>query len=509
VVCGDFVYFTCDDGYIFAVSVEAKPTNPTYRMLDASAADSITWMPWRDRIDPNNGVSGGSRVSLTGSNGLLAVPCSGGLYVFGSSMNLVTDNHRVMEIGADGKVSWSCDSVYEPKEVVGAQALSPGQLLYGLDSKSLNKPLVAQKFAASDYLVVDSGNDRVIRMDKGGQVTWALTRFEDPQNLLRSGEPKTLKAPSDARMWSEFEERGGNWYYMIHSLVVDTGNFRIVDIVDRYDAKDGQIGRPSNPGANGRPIHELNWVSSTTYRDKRFTFNSVQLVRGAVSSSGGPAAKDNIWASVSNYGQGTGADAAATGSTGGGQIGGAILSMDYRQSTGASQWTYMDGKVNGQLTTLDGNIQLAGPTYFTVLDATASGGSVLLICDSSCVYRTTGTNIDWKFTAEDYAAMTRTVTTDDGIGNIGTAQLAVKIPFAPKRVQALPNNRYLIVNSYAGRTNDANMPKFVGEVFEIDAGGIMKWYTPDIWQDTSSGELMQKMKNAANLDQPTCAQRLY
>jgi hypothetical protein len=53
---------------------------------------------------------------------------------------------------------------------------------------------------------------------------WSLTSFEDPRNILRSGEPKLLKAPSDARMWGEFEKNSsGDMRYVSHCLVADTG----------------------------------------------------------------------------------------------------------------------------------------------------------------------------------------------------------------------------------------------------------------------------------------------
>jgi len=498
VVLGDYVYFTCNDGYMYAVSVDASPPDKTDRILDPMAADVDSWMPMRHRIEPDTSMNVGSsaRVTIGAAGGTLAVPCAAGLYAFSDTLYLVTDNHRVLEIGGDGKVAWACDSVS------------------GSNPMPLNKPLVAQKFSASDYLVVDSGNDQVIRMDRGGQVTWSLKDFDDPKNLLRSGEPRTLKNPSDARVWGEFEKSGTDWFYVSHCLIADTGNFRVLDVTDTYEATDdGQIKtKLADRNLDGRPdYHELNWVSSTTYKDKRFAFNSVQLIRGSGNLGGTQVEVNQIWASVGNYGLGTAATPDLPESTGGGQLGGAILSMKYREQSGPFQWNYLtDAEVTGQLTSLnDGGtrVALSGPTYFAVLDSTLPR---LLICDSSAVYVTEGPtgNITWKLTGDDYAALSRTVTNSTNNQPLGNQH--IPIPFSPQRAQMLPNGRLLIVNSYAGQVRDDLRNKFVGEVFEVDDKKTqIYWYAPEMWFDPDTGVLVQKMPNAPNLDQPTCAQKLF
>jgi len=518
VVLGDYVYFTCDDGYMYAVAVDAVGHN---KMLDPSKEDSGTWMPMSDRIDLDRNIDvshNTGKVSVAGAGGVLAVPCKTGLYVFNNPLTLVTDNHRVLEIGGDGKVSWACDAVYEPKEVTGAVTTSAFALV-GLDRRSLEKPTVAQKFGPSDYLVVESGGDRVIRMDRGGQVTWNLSEFTDPKNLLRSGEPKTLKAPSDAKMWTGMERVQGpskeedKWFYLIHCLVADTGNFRILDIVDRYEATaQGQIIRPVNQ-VDGRAVHELNWVSETSYKEKRLMFNCVQLVTGkATNSAGSDMLVNQVWASALNYGL-TGLPPETPQAPGGGHLGGAIVSMRYRESTEPFVWTYVMGEpassLTGQLTTLKDeskSVALSGPTYFRVLDSTIPR---LLICDSSAVYvtREAAGVIERKITADDYAHMTR------GIRQSGATpeQMAVPIPFSPQMAELLPGDRLIVVNGYAGRTYEPSLHKFTGEVFEINLNDRrpypIKWYTPEIWDE--GGELLQKMPNAPNLDQPTCALRLF
>jgi hypothetical protein len=428
-----------------------------------------------------------------------------------------------MEIGSDGKVSWSCDSTTEPKQIGGAGTSS----LYGVNSKPLSKPLVAQKFSGSDYLVVDSGNDRVIRIDRGGQVMWSCTQFVDGyKNLLRSGESKTLKSPADAKMWSEYEKIDGKWFYITHCLIADSGNFRILDIVDRFNSNASwQILDPVIPDADGRPVHELNWVSYTTYKDKHFTFNSVQMIRGMAEIEGKDALVNQIWASVSNYGLGTASDPIMPSSTGGGQLGGAIISMKYRESTAPYEWRYVvDGTITGQLTTLQTTsgtpIVLSGPTYFEVIDSTVPE---LLICDSTAVYKTSGPGgiIDWMFTANDYRNLPRKLT--NGATGLPIDPFAVPIPFTPQRAQILPGGDLLVVNSYAGRSYDPQKSKFTGEILQVrrNSGGKpfeMIWYTPDMWWEPfvsnalppgPDGQFVQKMKNAPNLDQPTCVQKLY
>ncbi|MEN6371498.1 MAG: DUF4159 domain-containing protein [Armatimonadota bacterium] len=520
IVLGDYVYFTCDDGYIFAVPVDATPEDSKTKIVDAGKIAEM-----KQRIDPDiNTMTGSFRSSLAGGNGMLVVPSPCGIYLFKNELSLLTDNHRLLEVGTDGKVSWSCDSVSEYAPLSG----SGTGTIYGATSQPLNKPLVAQKYNGSDYLVVDSGNDRILRIDRGGQIAWSCTVFDDSfRSLLRSGEPKKLESPSDAIMWSEFEKIDGNWYYLNHCMVADSGNFRILDIVDRYYANASrQILGPVKTDSNGRPIHQLNWISRTTDRDKRFTYNSVKLISGVDKSSGSNIYINQVWASLSNYGLGTANDLVKTESTGGGQLGGAIVAMKYREGAGDFQWTYDDNSVIvSQLTTLTASngskVALSGPTYFDALDSTLPR---LLICDSSAVYVVEGSDgkIIWDLTAKEYAALSRKITKVNTVnGEESTLDnVVVPVPFMPYRAQMLPNNRILIVNSYAGQIGDLFRSKFNGEVFEVDyhrdsSPNYIEWYTPDIWRNDPTadnsdlGPYTQKMKNSSNLEQPTCVQRLF
>lgn len=515
VVIGDYVYFTCDDGYMYGVSVDASPDLGT-KILDPKDDDV---MPMQEPISGSIIANNTGRVSLAGSNNLLAVPSSTGLYVFKNDTYLVTDNHRVLEIGSDGNVSWSCDSAIEGQDLTGGSAPSSTAANVAVKSRDLSKPLVAQKFSAADYLVVDSGNDRVIRMDRGGMVEWSISQFDDSyKNLLRSGAPTKLKSPSDALMWSEFEKVGDDWFFLNHCLIADTGNFRIVDIVDRFAANDKwQILGPIKVGTDGKIIHELNWVSDTTYKDKQFSFNSIQIVHGKGIPGDPDALVDQVWASASNYGLGTASDPTLTKSTGGGQLGGAILSMTYRQSAAPYEWDYSGtGIVTGQLTTLDDggiSVVLSGPTYFSVLN---SDPMELLICDSSAVYWTQGTTVYRKITESMYQWLTRDVTNAENNNTI-MDNVTAPIPFSPRRAQMLPNGRLLIANAYAGSMYNQERSKFTGEVFEVgdiqnggnDTFNHIFWYAPHMTLYPTKGRWVQKMPNAPNLDQPTCVQKLF
>jgi hypothetical protein len=244
---------------------------------------------------------------------------------------------------------------------------------------------------------------------------------------------------------------------------------------------------------------------------------------------------NEIWAAVGNYGLGTAADTGATSSPGGGHTGGAIVGMDYRQtpydsaSSPSFVWTYQQSGVTKQVTSvIDGGaaVPLSGPTYLAVLSSTDP--VQLLICDSSAVYVTEGdkANVLWKLTGEQYSKLTRKITVrkpDESV--LDTPTLAVApIPFTPHMAQMLPNNRILIVNSYAGQMENSLKSKFVGEIFETDCqlkpskpSTQIFWYTPDInfYPATITdvpplgiGEYVQKLFNAPNLDQPTWVQRI-
>ena len=201
--------------------------------------------------------AGGGAMVINGSTGLAA---------FNQQLTLIADNNRILEVDADGNAVWSADATTR----VGPSGPST--------KVDFAHPSALSQFAPNDYLVADTGNNRCVRFDRGGGVTWELTRFYDPNGLMAPGQPFTLSQPSSVEVRSEsFQYKDPVSQValvgqLVHYLVSDTGNDRIVEVTDTLDAAGNVLyfdtNTPANvvaPGTQGSVTHDhlLTWVTHT------------------------------------------------------------------------------------------------------------------------------------------------------------------------------------------------------------------------------------------------------
>jgi hypothetical protein len=169
---------------------------------------------------------------------------------------------------------------------------------------SLVRPTRAYPLSNSQTLVVDSGANRVIKMDSSGAELRAVDHFIVDPNFKPSGytanEPRTFSAPNDAITYSNYVYSSASSVfqgqaseeYWVHYLVADTGHHRLVELIDRYVVNNGQIGplvteseadpsvTPSSVGA-AVPFTDvpqagvLLWQSPANVSGSNFSYNSV------------------------------------------------------------------------------------------------------------------------------------------------------------------------------------------------------------------------------------------
>ena len=198
--------------------------------------------------------AGGGAMVINGSKGIAA---------FTQQLTLIADSNRILEADADGNAVWSAD----------ATTRDTGN---GTATKvDFAHPTWLSPFAANDYLVADSGNNRCVRFDRGGKVRWELTRFYDPSGLMAPGQPTTLSQPASVEVRREpFPYRLNGTDFVgtnVHYLVADAGNDRIVEVTDTLDPNgnvlyfDANTGNVVAPGAAGSVTHDhiLTWVTHT------------------------------------------------------------------------------------------------------------------------------------------------------------------------------------------------------------------------------------------------------
>ena len=122
-------------------------------------------------------TAGAITAAPSAGNNVMVVNGTNGIVALGSRFTLVADNSRVLEVDGDGLASWAVDATSQ---------LAPNGAVTHLE---MNHPSTIFQQAPNDYLVADTGNNRCVRFDRGGNVAWELTRFNDTAGHLSARPP--------------------------------------------------------------------------------------------------------------------------------------------------------------------------------------------------------------------------------------------------------------------------------------------------------------------------------
>ena len=261
----------CDAGSASATPPAAYNTLykvPAVPTVGAGKVASLTVLrsPLGTGIDGLPLNIGSVTAAPSAGGGAMVINGSGGVAAFNQQLTLIADSNRIMEVDADGKAVWSADATTRLQT-------------NGLTTKvDFAHPSALAQFAPNDYLVADTGNNRCVRFDRGGGVLWELTRFYDPGNLMAPGQPKTLSTPTSVEVRTEalppytdpttgLPRKDGQ---LVHYLVADSGNDRILEITDALDASGNVLyfdlsGNVVAPNTSGSVTHDhlLTWVTHT------------------------------------------------------------------------------------------------------------------------------------------------------------------------------------------------------------------------------------------------------
>lgn len=548
VVIGNTVYFSASYGsneILFALNADTGE----------NSGGPTSQKPIWQQLIPGGRLEGGSNVSVAASNGILLVSAGDGLHAFNNATTLVADSNRLVELDGAGEIAWSVDSISWPAAVP-----SSSSSVVARRSGAVNKPTRAKYINNGDIVLVNTGANQVCRIDKNGWVNfsafgsstgsmwfvrWMYDKFCDPANLLRPGQPQQLRSPTDAVFWQELEYVPGAtssdkdpYMLVVHCLVADSGNHRIIDLVYRIRGNNivDRFGAPIDPmhiaperydQASGFLLPELNWVTKTDSMNERYSYDCIQIVGG-----------DTIWAAISNYRTGTNLEPPSGVETGQG-LGGAIVAIGYRTRTGFdSPWNYASdgsGEIIARCDRVNWGSMMAvsNPRYFQVIES--GGNRSLLICDNNGVYMADipaggGVPVVSRGLRDaDYRRMARQLVQSDGL-QIPSPGNGLGAPLYATCVQELPNGNWLITNGYSGTdkmpiggtsySGPAN--QFKGEIFEFnpyaDAGtSPIGWYSPKlVVPETAPGSGVfdpeyrkQTLDNSYILQQPRSALRMF
>lgn len=509
--------------------------------------------------DSGDTGAGATSAIASAANGALIVNGANGVSAFLNRTTLVTDNSRVMELNQDGSASWLVDS-------------TQGNIGLGTTSLELNRPSSITELTPNDYLVADTGNNRVVRFDRAGKVVWELSRFNDtfdtaasPDPLtknnygktgpfLSASEPNTLNQPTSVQIRQAVETIGTVQYNVVHYLVSDTGNFRILDIVDIYDANGKPVGTP----------HNLVWISHTHDQQQRqYRYQSAAYF----SAANGTTAY--IVALVTNQRVAqppTNPALGVLGSAAQDSPGGSLVLLDY--DPGLANTTTQK---NGYIATVIDHFQayLTSTKAFDLTTALSNAGAAtpnftggtptmlyirnprflkaytpsanatrpnLLLADDNGVFDLTYDDkgsmqyfTQWGFTQADYAALAKQAGPKYPVPTLPALPASVgydrtNIPFVPQSIQRTATDtvsggtagratysigRYLVTNGYSkGEVGNLTDPAaFGGEVFELYVPSVAPGGPSTLATDLFNMPL-GRITNSSPLVQPTFAYRL-
>lgn len=463
------------------------------------------------RIRVNQAVIGdpGAPESVSGliGGGDVLVPWdSSQSYGFSRSDFMVVDEGRMVRIDSSGFPLWSAEGTIRG----GAQ----GDVGSSVTQQRFSRPSRAYTVGGNDYLIADPGNNRIVRVDAGGRETRTINSFRLDPVFLPPGVPDNvsvkLSGPRDvitfttrrsdaeintlvannelSRSWAR--NLPGTAEFWVHYLIADTGNQRVIEIVDRYefDASRGVVGaviRYDDPTSDAPPVTIagqprrlepalglLRWQIRSELTRKQYSYNSIDRQWVTDASGTRPVylfGFGNVEPSRSSFGLSD--QPGRTDNQVG--AGGAVL---YDPATGASDvlteysvpaipnsvfWNDLTanfGVAPERNRYLNGGVRKISGLRSATLSY-AGGSLAVMITDSNGVFELVPSGgawqVRWMLPREAYLVMRRTRG-----GGSGPVLPTTKNPmgFLPNYARRLNSGEVLVVNGYVGEHRAASLP---------------------------------------------------
>lgn len=215
---------------------------------------------------------------IVGGNGTVVAWADEGIWTYRRADFLVADEGRVMRFDQIGSPVWSMTGTYrsgKEGDVGGAAEVTP-----------LVRPTRAYSIGDRQVLIVDTGANKVIRADVSGRELRTISNFKLDPNFRPAGyaanETTTLRTPRDVVTFTNIVTAANNPFsnpqaveYWNHYVIADSGNNRLIELVDRYDFANNRIGGIVND-ANGEPgIGLLYWHSPAAVSGAGFSYSSL------------------------------------------------------------------------------------------------------------------------------------------------------------------------------------------------------------------------------------------
>jgi hypothetical protein len=358
-IAGNRIYLMGASGYLHEVPLDPKSVNPNFpdpagtgiAGFDCgnTAFYGVGGLRRLRNVAAAAGWPAGEPVAtapVTVSDGILLANTRRGLTTFSSPAVIVADSNRILETSGDSAARVSVDLTLK-RRIDRSEFPIPTDPSFAntggfpilQERRALNRPSVVVKLSRSSsltsvfysssltvpdraspgiaehspmadesYLIAETGNNRCVELNPGGSVVWEAEQFQDPLGLLPAGESLRLSGPTDVQRWveSELHPTLGD-LVVVHTLITDAGNNRVLELVDKikfqrgvYNA-DSFVYTPNQTAIDGQPIrwyHVLVWSSQTSSQGLKLQYRSAKRIswvdgNGSVlllnrSATGGP-----------------------------------------------------------------------------------------------------------------------------------------------------------------------------------------------------------------------------
>jgi len=477
------------------------------------------------------GGGGGRAMSLAaGDDGLFAMSgaaigtpgADSYLYGFSRADFLVCDEGRLARFDPAGNPIFATDV----SNTAGAETSAGSTTAI----RPLQRPVRAYPVGVSDTVAVDPAQNRVVRLDRAGRELRSIENFrlDTASNIqLAANEPTTLNNPRDVAYYTEYVANPTGVSspqaveYWVHYVIADSGNRRILDLIDRYYVgSNKQIGDVIQDANGVRQLGVLRWHSPSEYSGKRFEYNAITRVPGFYIAGIGSALPTRVDAGLDNPG------AALPRESQSGNGGIVIFNLNNPlqtqvinevtvPATGANVYidpntlTYDPAARAAHQKTLS-NLSsvtvrsIVGPTPGTSLYA-------IMFTDATGVYEISSPGgtawvVDWMLPNEAYKFLRNVPGAPPAI--FANNPLQLRATYARR----LDSGEVLIVNGYVGKYRDSS--QFTGEVVQVNGdifaqvGDGFDWNSPNLGFDYTSVRFqLPPITGTRGLYQPVFADR--
>jgi hypothetical protein len=491
-----------DRGVMFAMDADAQPLPPvayadsvkpwmsqvpfvTTNGSTVLANEVIRWpqgagvnsfSDWQSRYYQTALRPGDTSFGVAGGDGALFTWGPSTLYGFTRGELLIADEGRLLRMDGAGNPLWSSDT----SQGTGSDVQSSNTTTI----KTLVHPTRAYRVGTSQTVVTDPAGNRVVLFDVSGRELRSITNFKADQNFkpdgYAAGDPMKLSAPADVATYSEYVASTNNKLtnpqaleYWVHYIIADSGNRRVIELVDRYaaDPTTNEVLDPVVDGTGAKQLGVLYWQTPASYSGKQFHYNSIARV-----FNGGTfefaAGIGNATPATSNLGGGATTTSTREAITGNGGI---ILFNDTAVPTVVNSFTmpaipankyYDDATQTFTSSAKPQRVRSIGNVNSVTMRTVNVAGVptlAIMFTDASGVYEIYQTGATWTcrwaLPREMYRAIRRDNTT-----NVATGQNPRDL--LPMYARRLDSGEVIVANCYLGLTR-AKTP-FTGEVIVLN-----------------------------------------